>query len=131
MPGTERGQRERAGRRPERTRWAPAEWTRATMSGGAGDRGHGTKGIVRSLLSLDRKRFARSCWWHSRVIRSKQYVLLKKTIRLLSVKPREAAGSTSEGASPSMPISLVGFVEAQSQSYLFVSFWWLIPVEST
>jgi hypothetical protein len=30
-----------------------------------------------------------------------------------------------------MPISLVGFVEAQSQSYLFVSSWWLISMESS
>jgi hypothetical protein len=88
------------------------------------------RGFVRSLLFLDRKRFARSYRWHSHVIRSKQYVLLKKTIRLLSVKPREAAGSTSEGASPSMPNRSSALAKPVDEAAPFGSIEWLISVES-
>jgi hypothetical protein len=43
-----------------------------------------------------RKQFGRQR--QSGVITSKQYDLLRKTIRSLSAKPREAAGSTSQRA---------------------------------
>jgi hypothetical protein len=43
---------------------------------------------------------------------------------------QEAAGSTTEGAFPRLPILCVGFGKAHSEAGLFISFVWFISVES-
>jgi hypothetical protein len=115
------------------------------MSGGAGDRSslngvgiwervNETREIVRWLLLFLRKMF-RSCLlsrqWHYHVIISKGHVLLPKTIRSLRAKSREAAGSTSEGASRHVPILPPALAKPTDEASLFVLFgWFFFSVES-
>jgi hypothetical protein len=60
----------------------------------------------------------------------KGHVQTQITLRSRGRKPREATGSTSRGAFPSLPIRLAGFGEARSAATPFGWFAWLFSLES-